>query len=214
MLARLVLCGMACGLSVSAATVLTIQVSNYSEVPIRGVILSSKFSSSTSAPSDVAGKTQIVLAQDVQPGDQVPLVLVQAPSPKLRIFAPFEGRAIVPKQFFIEVVLGEPGDRLALKNENVLESLAGAINSEAIKRPNTPLPEGVKGGPSLEFNFASSLKQVAGAVGVEPKELDAAIRKLARNKQPKKHMEGIVRYDAAVREDRMKAILYKNRDTT
>jgi hypothetical protein len=167
---RLLLSSAALCFSMQAGTtVLTIQVSDPNDAPIPGVVLSTKLSSTTSAATDVAGKTQIVLQQQLQPGDQVPLVLVRAPSPNLIMFAPWEGRATVPRLFNIEVVLAAPGNLKALNNKHVVESLASAVVSNA------------KGQQSAmsQKDLAVSLQSVARKAGVDPSALDQSFRKLA-----------------------------------
>jgi len=103
-----------------------IQVSDYHERPIPGAILSGKAAgTSTSKPTDLAGKTQIIPPPGAQPGDPLPLTLVKAPSPKMIIMSPFEGHATIPKSpWFVEVILGEPGDTWALKDERVVSTWA------------------------------------------------------------------------------------------
>lgn len=173
-LERLVVCAaLAGGASASAGTVLNLQVSDYRSVPLPGVRLSAKTSSSTSPPTDIAGKTQLVLAQEVQPGDEILLVLVAAPSPRLKMFVPFLGRAIVSKQFLIEVVLSEPAQTLALTNEKVVVSLTRAINTDALRSDPNPYVWT----PEVR---ATSLKNIAAYVELKPKDVDDAIRKFAK----------------------------------
>jgi hypothetical protein len=174
----------------AAGTPLIVQVSDYSDRPIAGVILSAKASSSTSAPTDIAGKTQITLAQTLQPGDEVALVLVHAPSQKMKMFAPWQGRAIVPKDLVIEVVLAEARQAAVLSNPVVVASLATAINAGAnpsnpghTLRPGDPDPETPKvRKPSVDA-MATSLKKVSKTAGLDPKNVDTAIRN-TENREP------------------------------
>ena len=172
----------------SAGTILTIQVSTTKDLPIQGVILSSKVGSSTSAPTDVAGKTQIVLTQEVQPGDQVPLVLVHAPSPNLIMFAPFEGRAVIPKLFNVEVVLATRGDLQALTDKRVVVSLAAAVNSGAKNSQGSASPTDVW----------TSLQSVSKATGIDPLKLDTAIRGMAAKHTPDKAFSDLHGYVATL----------------
>src|SRR5271170_4025426 len=115
-----------CVLSSARSQTVPIQVSDYHERPIPGTILSGKGpGTSTSRPTDLAGKTQIIAPPGAQPGDPLPLTLVKAPNPNMVIMSPFEGRAIIPRSpWFIEVILGEPGNTWALRDERVVSTWA------------------------------------------------------------------------------------------
>jgi len=207
-----------CASAAFANTIVNFQVSNYAGKPIPGVILTAKVSSTTSPPTDVAGKTQIILNQDMQPGDAVPLVLVRPE--KLRMFVPWQGRAIIPKGLWVEVVLGEPGQAAALLNTSVVASLAGAINSEARqsggdrkgskkkggkKKEETPPPSK---GLSLSQSTFIQLEQAAEAIGLDPVEVDAAIRRMAKETKNGDQHKEFTRYDATLPRDRMQ--LFRN----
>lgn len=142
-----------------------IQVSDYHQKPISGTVLSAKSAgTSTTPPTDVAGKTQIV-AVGVQPGDPLSLVLVRAPGNGMIIMSPYGGRAIVPKPSgFIEVVLGAPGNKWALRDPRVVWSWTAAI-VDLNKRSDS----GADG-------RARNLARVAGTSGFTPEEIDQAIR--------------------------------------
>ncbi len=147
-----------------------IQVSDYHERPILGVILSGKASgTSTSKPTDLAGRTQIIPPPGAQPGEPLPLTLVKAPSPKMIIMSPFEGHATIPKSpWFVEVILGEPGDTWALKDERVVSTWAYAL-LEGYKEEQEP-PSQVNG-----WSPQANLSRVASAAGFTPDQIDHAI---------------------------------------
>jgi hypothetical protein len=163
----------ACLMPLARSQSVQIQVSDYHEHPILGTILSGKGSgTSTSKPTDLAGKTQIIPPPGAQSGDPFPLTLVKAPNPKMIIMSPFEGRATIPKPpWFIEVILGEPGDTWALKDERVVSSWAITLLA-AYKAEQSPPSPGSSS--SLEAN----LSRVASAAGFTPEQIDHAIHSL------------------------------------
>ena len=146
-----------------------IQVSDYHERPIQGAILSGKAAgTSTSRPTDLAGKTQIILPPGAQPGDPLPLTLVKAPSPKMIVMSPFEGHATIPKSpWFVEVILGEPGDRWALKDERVVSTWARAL-VETYQVEKTERHR-------VEWSPEVALSDLASASGFTPDQVDHAI---------------------------------------
>lgn len=156
-----------CLIPSARSQIVQIQVSDYHEGPIQGAVLSGKASgTSTSKPTDLAGKTQIIPPPGAQPGDPLPLTLVKAPSPKMIIMSPFEGRATIPKPpWFVEVILGEPGDTWALKDERVVSTWALTL---------------------LELNKAeqapeANLSRVASVAGFTPDQIDHAIHTMYNN---------------------------------
>jgi hypothetical protein len=156
------------------ATTLYLQVSDVHDEPMRGVVLSAKSSGSVSPPTDVAGKTQITVQGTLQPGDDVVLVLVRAPHPGMRFYTPWEGFATIPKPTgAIPVVLGAPGDRMSLDNASVRVSLANAVldaNAKSVPPPLAyPLPKNTRS--------YKALYTVSTAVGLDPLEVDDAIRR-------------------------------------
>ena len=154
-----------------------IQVSDYHERPIQGAILSGKASgTSTSKPTDLAGKTQIIPPPAAQPGDPLPLTLVKAPNPKMIIMSPFEGRAIIPRRpWFIEVILGEPGDTWALKDERVVSSWAITL-LEAYKESHVQVDDSHGSKPPVSPEVA--LSNLASAAGFTSEQIDHAIHSM------------------------------------
>jgi hypothetical protein len=68
----------------AASQTVALYVSDYHSAPIKGAIISTKGNGSTSPPSDIAGKTRVVLPSRTQPGDPVDLSLVTAPDKNMR----------------------------------------------------------------------------------------------------------------------------------
>ena len=164
----------------AASQTVALYVSNYRNSPIQGVILSTKSDGSTSAPTDVAGKTRVVLPSGIQPGDSLDLSLVSAPDKKMRIVSPWSGRATVPKSTgFIDIVLGVPGDQLALKDPRVVASWANAI--VLANENDTTLA-----GPS-DAKRSKTLRTFSEKAGFAPEQIDSSIRKLANSGDPGQH---------------------------
>lgn len=65
----------------AASQSVALYVSDYNNAPIPGAILSTKGNGSTSAPTDIAGKTRVA-CPGTQPGDRLELSLVRAPDKK------------------------------------------------------------------------------------------------------------------------------------
>jgi hypothetical protein len=161
----------------SGGVSLLLQVSNYHDRPIPGVILSAKGTGSTGQPTDIAGKTQLVLPQGTQPGGNVFLILVRAPSKDLQIFSPLHGRATVPLPGdFVEVYLGVRGTVAALTNPKIVDSLAVAIN----KMNAEPPPVGGGAEDSESQRRQDNLAEASKELGLEPNQVDDAIRELAK----------------------------------
>lgn len=154
-----------CSIALAQGQIVALQVSDYHSQPIPATIISGKGpGTSTSQPTDIAGKTQIVIPSLLQPGDPLPLILVRAPNPQMKMMSPFEGRATIPRPpGFVEVILGVPGDPWLLRDKRVVWSLTSAI---------------------VQLNAVSNqreanLEQVALYAGYTPNELNQKIRSLA-----------------------------------
>lgn len=158
----------------AASQTVALYVSNYRNSPIKDVILSTKVGGSTSAPTDIAGKTRVVLPPGIQPGDSLDLSLVSAPDKKMRIVSPWSGRATVPKSTgFIEIVLGVPGDQLALQDPRVVASWAKAIVLANDNDVSAVGPSDAKRNKTLQ-TFSEK-------AGFTPEQIDSSIRKLAKS---------------------------------
>jgi hypothetical protein len=150
-------------------------VSDYHDKPISGTILGTKGAGATSPPTDISGKTRIVVPSTIQPGDDLELSLVRAPVRTMRIVAPWQGRAVVPKSSgFVQVVLGVPGDKWALRDPRVVSSWAEAIARED-EAPSLLSPD-----QKRKETLATFAKQA----GFTPGQIDSAIRALADVNDP------------------------------
>ena len=169
----ILLCLMLAPSPIYASTLLNLQVSDFNDRPLTGVIVSTKVGGSASAPTDIAGKPQIAIADDVQPGSSVALILVKAKSAKLRFFSPWEGVAIMPRPNEpILIILGSLGDVGSLHNAAVVGTLADAITQRARL-----------GGDDSHASLSqqlNSLKSVSDECGLDAEAVDKAIRKLAK----------------------------------
>jgi hypothetical protein len=142
-----------------------LQVSDTLDRPIAHVVLTAKGNSSTSPPTDKAGKTHLALPSSFVPGSSMSLVLVDSPIQNLRLLSPWEGHAIIPLRDEVDVVLGVPGDPSMLNSPQVRMAMRGAISARA----NGP------GGP------AAALDKVAAEVGLKPINVAGALDKFARS---------------------------------
>ena len=203
---QILLCAALVARPALAATTLSFEVLDDGNRPLRGVILSVEGDGSTSAPTDIAGKTYIAVSHDVQPGETILLVLVSAPprAPrKLTFFQPWNGRAIAPKPpSAIEVILGIPGNLEALENPRVVDALAHAVVSqipELTYKRNKQSEEkrGIGVIPRHEA-AADSLRIISEQAGFDPVRLDATIRMLHQKYDLK---SGMSRYVADVPTD-------------
>ncbi len=203
---QILLCAAFLALPAFAATTLSFEVLDDGNRPLRGVILSVEGDGSTSAPTDIAGKTYIAVNHDVQPGETILLVLVSAPprAPrKLTFFQPWNGRAIAPKPpSSIEVILGIPGNLAALENPRVVEALAHAV---VVQIPELTYKRNAKSEEERDLKIiprhaaaADSLRIVSDQTGFDPVKLDATIRMLHQKYDLK---SGMSRYVADVPTD-------------
>jgi hypothetical protein len=142
-----------------------VQVSDTLDRPIAHVVLTAKGNSSTSPPTDKAGKTRLVLPSSFVPGTSMSLVLVDSPVQNLRFLSPWEGHATIPLHDEVDVVLGVPGDLSMLNSPQVRMAMRGAIAAGA----NGP------GGP------AAALDKVAADVGLKRTDVSGALDKFAKN---------------------------------
>jgi tetratricopeptide (TPR) repeat protein len=151
--------------------VLVVQVADVSGRPIARVQLSTKGDGAVGSPTDVAGRTRIRLAAQTRPQAIVALTIVRAPK-DLVFISPWDNQVRVPpfdneSQNFASVVLAERGDRLLLENGRALTALVSRVNlSTGAKDPTDPSPQ----------RRSDVLSQTAKLYGMQPSELDAAIR--------------------------------------
>ena len=159
---------LACCSIAAESQAIPIHVSDLRDRPITGAVLSAKNGGSTSAPSDIAGKTQVQLPQGLQVGDELALVLVRSKPTNLQFYSPWQGRATVPKPpGFIEVVLGVLGDIAALENPEVVASIAGEIDK-------------LNKSSSGEFQELEMNRRIVSMMsGFKAEQIDSAVRRLA-----------------------------------
>jgi hypothetical protein len=173
-----------CLIHLAQSQTVPIQVSDYKERPIQGAILSGKASgTSTSRPTDLAGKTQIIPPSGAQPGDPLSLTLVKAPNSKMIIMSPFEGRATIPKApWYVEVILGEPGDTWALKDERVVSTWAFTL-IQAYKESHVQIDNDPHRRPPPYVSPEVARSNLASAAGFTPEQIDHAIHSMYNDTQ-------------------------------
>src|SRR5690348_16096670 len=116
-----------CGLSYAEDGVLVLHVVDTQGKAISGVILTVGGDSSTSSPTNRAGRTRIKLAPQSKPGSEVALVIVRA-NWDLVFISPWNGRIIIPPfqdkpENVVEIVLAQRGDRVLLESGQALIAL-------------------------------------------------------------------------------------------
>jgi tetratricopeptide (TPR) repeat protein len=154
--------------------VLIVHIANPLQQPISGVVLSTTGASSTSAPTDVAGKTRIQLAPQTRPGVEVTLQIVRAPQ-DLVFISPWNQRITIrsfedESQNVSEVVLVVRGSRALLEYPQAQLAMAQKVNdANAVK---------VSGEQPTEEQLQVNLAGVAKSYGLKPEEVDRAIRSL------------------------------------
>ena len=173
---------------------LLVEVLDVHDHPLKNIVLTAGGNSSTSSPSDVAGKTQILLPQGTKPGD--PVVLILVPPPKsFMMFSPWEGRTTMPvPPNFLTVVLGARGDLAALQNNKVL---VGMLNSIVAKNERIAQElegwdwgSGKTGSASekkqflLEKEQAASLQSLSNAAGLDARTVDKSLRDAVKSDDP------------------------------
>lgn len=163
-------------------SVLWVQVSNTPGRPISGVVLSAAGPSSTSAPTEVTGTTEvsgkalIKLAGSTRPGDEIELVIVRAPQEQVFI-SPWNQRVTIPcfeinTRCVAKLVLAERGDRMLLEYPSAQLALAAKVNAANAG--------GAADDKSPEERRQENLAKVAEAYGYAPEEVDRAIRVLGK----------------------------------
>ena len=155
----------------AAQGVLVVQVSDLKGAPIPRVQLATKGDGSIGPPTDAAGRTRISLAAQTKPQTIVALTIVSAPK-DLVFISPWDNQVRVPpfeneSQNFASVVLADRADRALLENGKVVVSVVSKLNL-------TTAPKDASNQPAERR--ADALRQTAATFGVQPAELDAAIR--------------------------------------
>lgn len=155
----------------AAQGVLVVQVSDLRGAPIPRVQLATKGDGSIGPPTDAAGRTRISLAAQTKPQTIVALTIVRAPK-DLVFISPWDNQVRVPpfeneSQNFASVVLADRTDRTLLENGKVVVSVVSKLNLSTAPKDATNQPAERR---------ADALSQTAASFGVQPSELDAAIR--------------------------------------
>jgi tetratricopeptide (TPR) repeat protein len=128
-----------------------------------------------SAITDDNGKARIPLASQNKPNDSVSLQVQQSPPGKnLVMVSPWDSRILVPSfenksENFVLIIVAESGDRAALENGSFLAALTAKI-----AKANTL--KGVDRDGRQEDDSKTNLGAVAKQYGLDPQELDKAIR--------------------------------------
>jgi tetratricopeptide (TPR) repeat protein len=155
----------------AAQGILVVQVSDLKGAPIPRVQLATKGDGSIGPPTDAAGRTRISLAAQTKPQTIVALTIVSAPK-DLVFISPWDNQVRVPpfeneSQNFASVVLADRTDRALLENGKVVVSVVSKLNLSTAPKDASNQPAERR---------ADALIQTAAALGVQPSELDTAIR--------------------------------------
>jgi hypothetical protein len=172
---------------------LPIEVLDVHDHPLKDSVLTAGGNGSTSSPSDIAGKTQILLPQGTKPGDSVVLILVRPGKPSM-MFSPWEGRATVPTPpGFVTVVVGPRGDLAALQNNEVLAAMLSSIVAKNDKFAQDYVNWGEPAGRAkdtarqqriLGTVYAATLQSVSNEAGFDAHTVDAALRGCVKSDNP------------------------------
>jgi len=155
----------------AAQGILVVQVSDLKGAPIPRVQLATKGDGSIGPPTDTAGRTRISLAAQTKPQTIVALTIVSAPK-DLVFISPWDNQVRVPpfeneSQNFASVVLADRADRALLENGKVVVSVVSKLNLSTAPKDASNQPAERR---------ADALRQTAATLGVQPSELETAIR--------------------------------------
>ena len=155
----------------AAQGILVVQVSDLKGAPIPRVQLATKGDGSIGPPTDAAGRTRISLAAQTRPQTIVALTIVSAPK-DLVFISPWDNQVRIPpfeneSQNFASVVLADRTDRALLENGKVVVSVVSKLNLLTAPKDASNQPAERR---------ADALSQTAAALGVQPSQLDTAIR--------------------------------------
>jgi tetratricopeptide (TPR) repeat protein len=157
--------------ALAAQGILVVQVSDLKGAPIPRVQLATKGDGSIGPPTDAAGRTRISLAAQTRPQTIVALTIVSAPK-DLVFISPWDNQVRVPpfeneSQNFASVVLADRTDRALLENGKVVVSVVSKLNLSTAPKDASNQPAERR---------ADALSQAAATLGIQPSELDTAIR--------------------------------------
>jgi tetratricopeptide (TPR) repeat protein len=154
--------------------ILVVHVEDTIGHPIVGVVLAPKGDGAVGPPTDRTGRTRIRLAPATRPGYSVTLQIIPGKGgPDWVFVSPPKQRTPVPcftneSDCFVSVVLGERGSQLLLASSRAIEAMAARVLEKL--------------GPRLEKSKVAEeehkrvLAQQAAIFGLEPEEIDRAIR--------------------------------------
>lgn len=171
--------------------VLVVHVADPLGQPIAGVVLSATGDSSSSAFTDVTGKTRIQLAPQTRPGSEITLQVVRAPQ-DLVFISPWNQRVIVrsfenESQNVTEVVLAQRGSRMLLEYPPAQFAFAAKVNAANAAAASREMSD--------EVRRRASLAEVAKAFGYSPEQVDNAIRNLAKKSRDAYQLGQVALYE-------------------
>jgi len=152
--------------------ILVVHVRDLHDRPVAGLRLRAGDSSVSAPTTDSYGETRIRLAPQTQEGDVVVLEIVAAPE-DLVFISPWDKWVHVPpfgneSKNIVSVVLAKRGDRACLEDYACIRAATAQINkASAPKRARERVGEEQRRG---------ALTAVAKSFGLEPREIDLAIR--------------------------------------
>ena len=155
------------------AGVLVVHVKDVQRRPLSGVQIGVEGDGGSSVTDD-GGKARIALAKETKEKSWVSLQVLKSPQGKdFMMVSPWDYRTLVPSfenesENFVEVVLMQRGDRVALESGTVLAAATAQINkTNAPKTADKRAPQ---------EDRKANLGAVAKYYGLVPDELDQAIR--------------------------------------
>ena len=164
---------LASGMARAESGYLVVHVEDTKGHPIGGVRIGTKGDGGTASTAD-DGKARIRLAKETKEGSFVPLQIVESqPGKDFEMISPWDREIIVPSfanesKNFVNVVVVQRGDRMALESGTALAALAAQIN-----KANAPKSADKQAPPE---DPKANLAAVAKQYGLSPEDLDQAIR--------------------------------------
>jgi hypothetical protein len=154
--------------------ILVLHVADTQRKPLSSVEIST-MGDGTSDITDDEGKARLGLAVGTTPGKWVSLQIVstQQGHPDWVFIDPWNSRVIVPPfenetENFVPIVLARRGDRAMLESGQAIKALISQINAANAAKPKDEL--------LTDAQRQKVLEEKAAEFGLEPEELDAAIR--------------------------------------
>jgi tetratricopeptide (TPR) repeat protein len=160
-------------LALAESGILVVHVKDVQRRPIAGIRIGVEGDGGSSITAD-DGKARIALAKNTTEKSRVSLqILTSPPGKDFVMVSPWDYKTLVPSfenesENFVDIVVVQRGDRVALESGTVLKALTEKIN-------NANAPKSSDKQSSLESQKAA-LATVAGQYGLTPDDLDQAIR--------------------------------------